>query len=65
MRWDPNGKRLASASNNGIVQVFDFASEKATYTGMTVDDSKSLIVHVTISLIIYLLLDQAMSVSFL
>ena len=43
VRWEQNGKRLASASYDGIVKVLDFASGKLAYKGNTVDESKSSI----------------------
>ena len=43
VRWDQNGKRLASVSWDRTVKVLDFASEKVTYTGEIVDQSESLL----------------------
>ena len=46
VRWDQNGERLASAWSDKTVKVLDFASGKVTYTGKTVDESKTFIIYV-------------------
>ena len=40
VRWDSNGERLASASEDKTVKMIDLASEKVIYTGATSDSSK-------------------------
>ena len=44
--------RLASASDDETVKVLDFASGKVTYTGKTVDESKSFVNCSIVNLII-------------
>ena len=43
VRWDHNGERLASTSDDGNVKVLDFASGRVTYTGKTEDGSNLLL----------------------
>ena len=52
VRWDQNGERLASSSDDGTIKVLDFASGKITYTGETEDGSKSFVLKLTINLAI-------------
>ena len=41
VRWSPNGRALATASNDGTAKILDFRSGKVSYTGKTTDNSKS------------------------
>ena len=43
VRWNRTGKKLATASNDGKVNLIDFGSGEILGTGTTQDDSKSFI----------------------